>query len=266
MLFKSSLVAFLALQVFGAVAQPDADFADDDAADFGKQPATLNADVRTTFPDSDILGVKLVNGRPTTALIEVTNKEDGPIQVVFANGALWSTKDLPEDIPAYQGIVRNLTAVQYSLEIEAGETKSIPYSFALDMTPQDVRLRLLAVFTNTKGDVFQIPAYDGETSIVEAPTSFLDPQIIFLYLVLTAAFGGTLYFVYKTWIEALFPQTKRTRAPKKPVQKPVDPADALSGSESAGKSYDESWIPDHHINRPVAKRVKSSASKKKGVE
>ncbi|KAK6444139.1 uncharacterized protein TrAFT101_009011 [Trichoderma asperellum] len=259
MLFKSSLLAFLALQVFGAVAQ-------EEPAEQVIEPATLNADIRTSFPDSDILGLKLVNGRTTTALVEVTNNEDGPIQFLFANGALWTPEDLAEDVPAYQGIVRNLTVVQYSLEIEPGETKSFPYSFVLDMMPQDVRLRLLAVFTNAKGTVFQVPAYEGSTSIVEAPTSFLDPQIIFLYLVLTAAFGGTLYFVYKTWIEALFPQAKKTRAPKKPVQKPVDPADALSGSESAGKSYDESWIPDHHINRPVAKRVKSSASKKKVVE
>lgn len=160
------------------LSQTDAeDFQEEAAADFLQPPATLNADIRTTFPDSDILGVKLVNGRPTTALIEVTNKEDDAIQVIFANGALWTTKDLPEGAPAYQGIVRNLTAVQYSLQIEAGETKSIPYSFALDMNPQDVRLRLLAVFTNEKGDIFQVPAYDGETSIVEAPTSFLDPQM-----------------------------------------------------------------------------------------
>jgi hypothetical protein len=80
-------------------------------------------------------------------------------------------------VPAYQGIVRNLTMVQYSLEIESGETKSFPYSFVLDMNPQDVRLRLLAVFTNAEGVVFQVPAYEGSTAIVEAPTSFLDPQM-----------------------------------------------------------------------------------------
>jgi hypothetical protein len=92
---------------------------------------------------------------------------------------------------------------------------------------------------------------------------------IFLYLFLSAAFSGLLFFVYKTWIEALFPQAKRTKAPKK-VKKVADPDAALSGSEStvavATGSYDESWIPDHHINRPTAKRVKSTASKKKLVE
>lgn len=77
-----------------------------------------------------------------------------------------------------------------------------------------------------------------------------------------------MYFVYKTWIEALFPSAKRTRPSAKKARKSegaVSTVDAnLSGSDSAtatGK-YDESWIPDHHINRPVAKRVKSSASSK----
>lgn len=94
-----------------------------------------------------------------------------------------------------------------------------------------------------------------------------------MYLVLSGAFAGTLYFVYKTWIEALFPQAKRSRSSlgggKKHRKTAAADADggALSGSESIGtatgsKTYDESWIPDHHINRPVAKRVKSTPRKK----
>jgi len=89
---------------------------------------------------------------------------------------------------------------------------------------------------------------------------------IFLYLFLTGVFGATLYFVYKTWIEALFPQAARAAKPVKKAKKvEIEP---LSGSESAGattgaeKDYDEAWIPNHHINRPVAKRVKSGASAK----
>jgi hypothetical protein len=89
---------------------------------------------------------------------------------------------------------------------------------------------------------------------------------IFLYLFLTGSAGGVLYFVYKTWIEALFPNAKRSRGGKK-AKKTVEVSDPRSDSESAtttgsSKQYDQSWIPEHHINRPVAKRVKSGASGK----
>lgn len=237
------------------------------------KPAQLAADIKTTFPDADILGVHLVNGRPTKALVEVKNREGAPIKVAYLAGALVGTQPLPADAPAYQAIVRNLTAVQYNLEIAAGEAKALPFSFMLDMQPQDVRLQLVAVVADPKGNIVQLPAHNGTASIVEAPTSFFDPQIIFLYLVLSTAFASTLYFVYKTWIEALFPQAKRTK-PAKKGRKAADGDAALSTADSsavspgAGKTYDESWIPDHHIKPPVAKRVKSGvgSGKKKGVE
>ena len=108
----------------------------------------------------------------------------------------------------------------------------------------------------------------------------LIPTRIFLYLFLTTIFTGTLYFVYKTWIETLFPKTKRggkggERAKKSSggSKKAVDVKDQVSviGADGpavttgalAQKAYDESWIPDHHINRPAAKRVKSGSAKAK---
>ncbi len=96
---------------------------------------------------------------------------------------------------------------------------------------------------------------------------------IFLYLFLTGLFGGTLYWVWKTWIEAFFPQTKRVKSVKK--VKKVEVPEPTSGSESAGATtgadteFDSSWIPAHHINRPTAKRVKggsSSGKSKKAAE
>jgi hypothetical protein len=269
MLFKSSILALLAVQLWGAVAQDDA------TPDPAAAAPELAADVKIDFPEADIFGVKLVNGRATKALVDVSNNEDGPIQVAFMTGQLVTTKPVADDAPAYQSILRNLTAVQYNVAVPAGESKSLPFSFALDMMPQEVRLHLTLVIAGSGGHIYTVEAYNDLAAIVDPPVSLFDPQIIFLYLVVTAAFGGILYFVYKTWIEALFPQAAKPAKTPKKARKSIaaDPDAALSGSESAGastgvagKGYDESWIPDGHINRPTAKRVKSSASKKKLVE
>lgn len=268
-MFPSLLLALLAAQAWGAIAAKKADSASDAGARSSPAPE-LAATVKTIFPDADILDVRLVNGRPTKALVEVTNHEKNPITIAFVAGALVTTQVLPEDSSASQAIIRNITAVQYNLDIETGESKTLPFSFVLDMQPQLIRLQLIAVLTNAGGNPFQLLAHNSTALIVEAPTSFFDPQIIFLYLVLSAAFSGTLYFVYKTWIEALFPQAKHIRIPKK-GKKATDADAALAGSESIGvspgaiKTYDESWIPDYHIKPPVSKRVKSGTGGKKKI-
>lgn len=92
-----------------------------------------------------------------------------------------------------------------------------------------------------------------------------------------------MFWVYKTWIETLFPQTKgkgkggeRAKRSSGGSKKAVAPEDQVSviGADGpavttgalAQQAYDESWIPDHHINRPKAKRVQSGSSRKKMVE
>ncbi|KAI0009037.1 hypothetical protein F4779DRAFT_406981 [Xylariaceae sp. FL0662B] len=264
--FKFSVLAALALGVVSVFAEADSPL-DDNA---GSPPEVdLKAEVVASFPDSDIFGVKLVNGRPTKAVIDVTNNEDEPIQVSFVGGQLLSPKELPADAPLSSLVVRNLTTVRYDASIPAGEKQSLPYSFVLDMQPQDLRLQLVGIISNSANQVFQVGVYDQTVSIVEAPVSVFDPQIIFLYVFLAGAFFGTCYFVYKTYIEALFPQTAK-RGPKSGKKgKPAAAAaekEPLSGGEGSGtgtdKGYDESWIPSDHLNRPTARRVKSGASAK----
>lgn len=260
--FKYSALTALALRAVAVFAQADSPL--DENAGAAPVPE-LKADVIGTFPEADIFGVKLVNGRPTKAVVEVTNHEDEPITFAFMGGQLHTTKDLGPDAHPSASILRNLTTVRYEASIPSGEKSSLPYSFVLDMQPQDVRLQLTGVIMTSANNIYQVEVYNDVVSIVEAPTSFFDPQIIFLYLVLSAVFGGALYFLYKTYIEAFLPQAnKRTRASMKGKGKVgIDQKDDASAPEvvasGADKGYDESWIPAGHITRPTAKRSKSKA-------
>lgn len=93
-----------------------------------------------------------------------------------------------------------------------------------------------------------------------------------MYLFLAAAFGGTCYFIYNTWITTIFPQKRGKgkggeRAKRSSGgSKKVDPSEQVGvvGADgpavtSSSKAYDESWIPAHHLSRPEAKRINSGA-------
>ena len=97
---------------------------------------------------------------------------------------------------------------------------------------------------------------------------------IFLYLLLAAIFCGSSYFIYNTWIAALFPQKPRRsgerikRAPGSAKKADMGDVNMVAGSggpavATGAKVYDESWIPEHHIHRPEAKRVKTGGGRPK---
>jgi len=274
--YKFSALALLALRAVSVFAAAETT----EEPDLDTPAPNLAVSVSASFPQSEIFGVKLVNGHATQALLSFKNDEAEAVQVAVIGGALSTLQPLAEGTHPSAAVVRNLTSTRYDVEIPAGETQALPYTFTTDLHPQDLRLNLIAVVASQRGAVYQIQAFNETVSVVEAATSIFDPQIIFLYLFLLAAFAGTLYFVYKTWIETLFPQTrrggkggeraKRSSGGSKPA---VDVKDQVSvlGADGpavttgalAQKAYDESWIPEHHINRPAAKRVKSGSSKVK---
>jgi len=275
-LYKLSALALLALRAIGAFAQSDTE----EVLESPPTTPNLAVSVSASFPQAEVFGVKLVNGHATKAVLDFTNNEPEPVQVALIGGTLSTLKSVPEGLAPWAGVVRNLTTTKYGVEIPAGEQQSLPYTFSTDMNPEDLRLQLVAVVQGHDGNVYQVQAFNETVSVVEPATSIFDPQIIFLYLFLLAGFAGTLYFVYKTWIETLFPQTRKggkggerakrsSGGSKKAVptneQVSVIGADgpAVTTGAMAQKAYDESWIPDHHINRPTAKRVKSGSSKAK---
>ncbi|KZF26549.1 hypothetical protein L228DRAFT_264930 [Xylona heveae TC161] len=259
--WKLSTLALLSLRALGALAQAEAPLEDESV-----QSPNLAVSVSASFPSSEIFGVKLVNGHPTQAVLSFTNEEPNPVTVAVVGGSLWTLSD-----EAQNSInIRNVTTTRYNVEIPAGAKESLSYSFATDLHPQDLRLNLVALLHNAEGAFFSLNAFNETVSVVEPDMSIFDPQIIFLYLVLAAGFAGTIYFIYNTWIATLFPQKRRggkggerAKTSSHRVKK-VDPADQVSvvGADgpavtSGAKAYDESWIPEHHIKRPEARRVKS---------
>lgn len=125
---------------------------------------------QAAFPASEIFGVKLVNGHPTQALVTFTNNEASPVTVNFIGGTL-STLDEESTL------VRNLTATRYGVDIPAGERESLSYTFATEMHPQDLRLSLASVISDSEGGFFTVYAHNGTVSVVEPETSIFDPQM-----------------------------------------------------------------------------------------
>lgn len=129
--------------------------------------------VSTSFPSSEIFGIKLINGHPTQALLSITNDEPEPVTVVFVGGSLW-IPDLDDKGPR---IVRNLTTTRYNVEIPAGVKESISYSFTTELLPQDLKLNLAAVVNDAEGTSYTLQAFNETVSIVEPDTSIFDPQM-----------------------------------------------------------------------------------------
>jgi hypothetical protein len=145
-----------------------------------KSPPTtpnLAISVDIKFPDAEIFGVKLVNGRATQSVLDITNNEAEPVQIALIGGVLTTLQPLPLGAHPSKAIVRNLTSTKYGVEIPAGGQQSLPYTFTTDMNPQDLRLQIVAIVQSQEGLVYQLQAYNSTVSVVEAPTSIFDPQM-----------------------------------------------------------------------------------------
>jgi hypothetical protein len=87
--------------------------------------------VHTSFPQSEIFGVKLVNGHPTQVLLSFENEETETVNVAFVGGTLWAPD--PKTNGETSVVVRNLTSTRYNLQIPPGEKESLRYGFSTVM-------------------------------------------------------------------------------------------------------------------------------------
>lgn len=142
------------------------------------QSPNLAVKISTSFPSSEIFGIKLINGQATQAVLSVSNEEPDPVTVVFIGGSLWTSPDFPSSQDGAR-IVRNLTTTRYGVEIPAGQSESIRYKFATELQPQELKLNLAVVLTTAKnkGAPVTIQAFNETVAIVEPDTSIFDPQM-----------------------------------------------------------------------------------------
>ncbi|GAM90610.1 hypothetical protein ANO11243_086550 [Dothideomycetidae sp. 11243] len=206
---RLSALALMLASAWTTLAQADTEPVPNDAEELVQPGSTPNLKIRITasFPQSEIFGIKLVNGHPTQCLVSIQNEEPEPVELVVVGGALLTPEGVP-GAPSPPQILRNLTATRYGSSVPGGESESFTYTFANEMHPQDLTLRLSAVVQS--GNVMYTYNFFNQTvSVVEAPTSIFDPQIIFLYLILAASFGGTCYFIYNTWFTTFFPKSRK---------------------------------------------------------
>ena len=137
--------------------------------------AELGIKVKASFPQSEIFGVKLVNGHPTQAILHFSNSESTSVNVAFIGGSLWGPD--PKTKGETSIIVRNVTSTRYNVQIPAGGEETVSYSFATELHPQELRLNLVSVLTTDMGAIYTLNAYNETVSIVEPDASLFDPQL-----------------------------------------------------------------------------------------
>jgi hypothetical protein len=130
--------------------------------------------VEASFPDAEIFGIKITNGKPYESHLSFLNEEPEPVTVSFVGGSLWTVEGSTASPNAR--IVRNLTTAQYDIEIPPGEKQSLPYRFQTNMHPQDLRLNLAAVIKSAN-TFYTLNAFNGTVSVVEPDASIFDPQL-----------------------------------------------------------------------------------------
>ena len=89
-------------------------------------------DIATSFPDAEVFGVKLVNGRPTRAILDVSNNEPEAVNLMVVGGSLTTPVDAP-GAPDPPVVLRNLTTQRYGVQIPAGEKETLTYAFVNEM-------------------------------------------------------------------------------------------------------------------------------------
>lgn len=194
--------------------------------------------VEATFPKSEGAAVaQLFNDNETPVSFKFTNKEDFPIHVAAFDGSFtYKGKDTPYS---------NLTTVEVGpILLEANGEHTLHTALKVTLPPQDFDLGIsfLCAF---EGGMSAFELDPIAVTVSDPPISFWDPKLILANLILALTVLSLGYVGSISFVIPYFEEKQKAAAVKKPV---VEAEPQASGVVLNDKGYDESWIPQHHLN------------------
>ncbi|KAH9812865.1 hypothetical protein DFH28DRAFT_978156 [Melampsora americana] len=142
---------------------------------------------------------------------------------------------------------------------------NIPYHFSAEQREGNLNLKIWVEWSavNSRKKERTL-AYDSTVTITEPPTRWFDPQLIFLYLILSSTVGGIGYMVLNSY--SSHPTARRGKGDEK-NRNPIESISKTSKiSTPTGGQYEADWIPNTHAQRPGSKKSGSYLVTSSGAE
>ncbi|WVR07053.1 hypothetical protein IAU60_004092 [Kwoniella sp. DSM 27419] len=194
--------------------------------------------VSATFPEDNPFGL-VVNGENNGLLLHLVNQGKKNYTLVSAGASY-------HDVNRHWATMKNVSTLKYNVPLVSGANFSAPYTVHSEFRPQELGL---TVWVDLKEggttDLHRVTALNQTVSVVEPASSWFDPQLLFLYLVIGTALLGGAYAAYQSFF-APQPTKKGKRVRSEKVQKAVVVNDKPSQYPDV-KPYEEEWIPESHL-------------------
>ncbi|KAF9915455.1 hypothetical protein BX616_006095 [Lobosporangium transversale] len=196
--------------------------------------------VSAEFPNAiEGLTPSIISGEANKLKVTFRNSGKTDLKVNLITGTIAE----PDD---FNNVIRNLTSYRYSTVLKSDATLILPYTIKVDHASREVGLTLVADIIDSTKNHFPVVVYNSTVTFSEPMQSWIDIQLIFLYILIAGIFGGVGMFIKGT----LSPEAKKP-AKKTPAMTPEEREAALEKM----KVLDEDWIPEHHKKSPrVTKR------------
>ncbi|KAG0036145.1 hypothetical protein BGZ82_004612 [Podila clonocystis] len=200
-------------------------------------PTLPNVGVSAEFPNA-IAGLTpdLISGDANDIKVTFRNSGKTDLKVNLIVGTVVEPTD-------FNTVIRNLTAYKYSTTLKAEATLIHTYTIKMEHPSREVGLTLMADIMDSSKNHFPVVVYNSTVNFTEPAQSWIDIQLIFLYVLITGIFVSIGMFIK----DALTPEAK-TAKKKTPALTPEEREAALEKM----KVLDEDWIPEHHKKSPRA--------------